>query len=235
MIPFNILYAWGLKTWWMHFFPHKTYKANYSRIVYIHVYGQLSSFLPLQMHCCISCQTLPVNQWIVLQCWHECILCHPCAHACACVSSKKQNGHLCIEILLHCSSIGQKLVREADIFLLCLFHLPPVLSPDRKRSPLRPQHRERAGLIKSAWSALTRLQAVTTAFSPVAAARSSSREQWKVQSHKTSLFPHWFIHCLRLAHSSLICLALVCSKAGVIMILSWKHDHYKVKDGDAAN
>lgn len=55
--------------------------------------------------------------------------------------------------------------------------LLPILSPGRKGAPLHPPHKERAGLIKSAWCALMRLRAATMAFSPAAAAKSSSREQ----------------------------------------------------------
>ena len=60
--------------------------------------------------------------------------------------------------------------------------------PGKKGALLQPQPRERpAGpLIKSAWCALTRPQAATMEFSPVEAARCSSREQWKVQNMTTS-------------------------------------------------
>lgn len=80
-------------------------------------------------------------------------------------------------------------LREAEhISLLCLHPLPPALPPDRKRSPRRPRHRERAGL-KSVWCALTRRQAAITASSPAGAARSSSKGPLKVRSPETLLLP----------------------------------------------
>lgn len=74
-----------------------------------------------------------------------------------------------------------------------LLSVPAALPPDRKRSKLRPQLRERAGR-RSVWCAPTRLRAATTASSPVAAARSSSREQSKVKkkNKKSERFPFFF-------------------------------------------
>lgn len=72
-----------------------------------------------------------------------------------------------------------KRLNMSNIFLLCL--LSTVLLPDRKGALLHPHHRERVGLTKSAWCALMKLQDAIMAYSPAAVARSSLREQWKVQ------------------------------------------------------
>lgn len=89
-----------------------------------------------------------------------------------------------------------------------LLPLPPLPHPDQKESQLHPRHRGKVGLTKSAWCAQMRLQAVTMVFSLVAAARSSSREQWKVWSWNTGV---------------------------IIVIFGWRHDHYKVMYCNTAN
>lgn len=76
-------------------------------------------------------------------------------------------------------------------FGLYFFPLSPVLPTDRKSSLLHRLCRERAG-VKSVWFALMRPQVVIMEFSPVVAARSSSKEQSKVHN-SASVGRLWWI------------------------------------------
>lgn len=106
------------------------------------------------------------------------------------------------------------------MFLFFLF--PP---SDRMGPLLHPQRRGRAALIKSVWCALMRLRAAITVFSPVAAARFSSRELWKVQSYDGIVYLFFFLIFTHYATSKVVMVRRCLTDGRFLVCVSGQHNY----------